>query len=177
MKYKTILFSIILIAAALILVSCQGAVGPAGPAGPEGPAGPAGPAGEAGASAVSNVLESCTTCHKGTGATHQKYYNEMYQDGVITVTDLAYTFTAPKTHTVTFTMKKAGAPIDATKVKSLAIYFAPYDGTAFQFEPALERVSLKGDVTCDAAGKCKSVLAGEDAIRSEERRVGKECRS
>ena len=76
------------------------------------------------------------------------------------VTDLAYSFTAPDTSTVTFNMTKDGAPYDGTKADSLGIYFAPYDGEKFQFEPALERMSLKGDLTYDGAGGVTSVMAG-----------------
>ncbi len=96
--------------------------------------------------------ESCVTCHKDAGAKHQASYDELYQDGVIQVTDLAYSFTAPDTTTVTFKMTKDGAPFDASKADSLAIYFAPYTGDNFQFEPAAERLSLKGDLTYDGAG-------------------------
>ena len=45
--------------------------------------------------------ETCTICHAEAGAKHQASYDELYQDGVIQVTDLAYEYTAPDTHTVT----------------------------------------------------------------------------
>jgi OmcA/MtrC family decaheme c-type cytochrome len=58
-------------------------------------------------------------------------------------------------------MTKNGAPFDANDAESVGIYFVPYTGTSFQFEPAAERLSLGGDITCDGAGGCTSVLVGE----------------
>ena len=104
--------------------------------------------------------ETCTICHPEAGAKHQASYDELYQDGVIQVSDLAYSYSGDTT-TVTFTMTKNGAPFNAGEADSLAIYFAPYDGEKFQFEPAVERLSLMGDVTCDSEGACTSVLSGE----------------
>jgi OmcA/MtrC family decaheme c-type cytochrome len=168
-----------LLLAAVLMVGCAGSEGPqgpagppgpvgpegpAGPAGPEGAAGPAGPEGPEGATAVAEApiqLESCSICHSDAGAKHQASYDELYQDGVIQVTDMAYSYTAPDTSTVTFRMTKNGAPFDATAVESLGIYFVPYTEGKFQFEPAAERVTLKGDLICDDAGECTSVLVGE----------------
>ncbi|MFC1761371.1 cytochrome c3 family protein [Planctomycetota bacterium] len=105
--------------------------------------------------------ESCVVCHKGAGADHQASYDELYQDGVITVTDLAYEFSGPGTHIVTFQMTKDGAPVDARDVESLGIYFVPYTGQAFQFEPAADRLSLKGALSYDGAGGCTSTLVAD----------------
>jgi OmcA/MtrC family decaheme c-type cytochrome len=105
--------------------------------------------------------ESCATCHKDAGGKHQASYNELYQDGVIQVTDLAYSFAPTGTHTVTFTMTKDGDPFDARKADSLAIYFAPYTDGKFQFEPAAERLSLLGDLTYDGEGGVTSTLVGD----------------
>lgn len=164
MKRRYLWLCLALLVAALALVACSGAQGPAGPAGPAGPEGPAGPAGSEAVAVAAEGLqfETCSTCHKGSGADHQASYNELYQDGVIQVTGLAYAFTAPNTHTVTFTMTKNGQPFNAAQADSIAIYFVPYTGEAFQFEPALERLDLKGKITCDAAGKCTSTKTGED---------------
>jgi hypothetical protein len=87
----------------------------------------------------------------------------LYQDGVIQVTDLAYSFSAPDTSVVTFKMTKNGAPFDARDADSLGIYFVPYTGTSFQFEPAIERLSLAGELTCDGSGACTSTLVGGPA--------------
>ena len=104
--------------------------------------------------------EACAVCHSEAGADHQASYDELYQDGVIEVTDLAYSFSAPDTSTVTFNMTKDGAPFDASDADALSIYFAPYTGTGFQFEPAAERLSLLGDLTYDGEGGNTSTLAG-----------------
>ncbi|MBK8047947.1 MAG: hypothetical protein IPK16_12910 [Anaerolineales bacterium] len=106
--------------------------------------------------------ESCTTCHGGAGARHQEAYDELYQDGVIQVTDLAYTFTPTGTTTVTFKMTKDGEPFDGRDADQLAIYFSPYADGQFGFEPALERVSLKGDLAYDGAGGLTSTLVSAD---------------
>ena len=103
--------------------------------------------------------ETCSICHPEAGAKHQASYDELYQDGVIQVSDLAYSYSGDTT-TVTFTMTKNGGPFNAGDADSLGIYFAAYDGEKFQFEPAIERLSLMGDVTCDSEGACTSVLAG-----------------
>jgi OmcA/MtrC family decaheme c-type cytochrome len=107
--------------------------------------------------------ETCTICHPEAGAKHQASYDELYQDGVIQVTDLAYEFSSPDTHIVTFQMTKNGAPLDASTVESVGIYFVPYTGTAFEFEPALERLSLTGELTYDGEGGNTSTLTSSDA--------------
>jgi OmcA/MtrC family decaheme c-type cytochrome len=134
-------------------------------AGSPGPAGPPGTPGEASVqTAPTDAVqpESCATCHSEAGDKHQASYDELYQDGVITVTDLAYEYSSPDTHTVTFKMNKDGAPFDANDADSVGIYFAPYTGTAFQFEPAAERLNLKGDLTYDGAGGITSTLTNSD---------------
>jgi OmcA/MtrC family decaheme c-type cytochrome len=163
----------VLVAAAAVLVACAGATGatgPAGPAGPAGPEGPPGPTGVPGKDAVAAEAalspETCVTCHSESGSAHQVSYDQLYQDGVIAVTDVAYSFTAPNVHTVKFNVTKAGAPFDINQADSWGVYFVPYTGTAFELapsDPPLERVSLKGDTTC-VAGACTSTYAGEDAI-------------
>jgi OmcA/MtrC family decaheme c-type cytochrome len=79
---------------------------------------------------------------------------------VIQVTDMAYRFSAG-TSVVTFKITKNGAPFDVTRADSVGIYFVPYTGAKFQFEPAAERTSLRGDITCDDAGVCTSTLVGD----------------
>jgi OmcA/MtrC family decaheme c-type cytochrome len=129
--------------------------------GSPGQAGAAGPVGAAQVPTDPIQPETCSVCHPGVGGNHQAAYDALYQDGVIQVTDLAYSFSAPDTTTVTFKITKNGAPFDAKEADSLAIYFAPYTGTNFQFEPALERLSLLGDLTCDGTGTCTSTLVGD----------------
>jgi OmcA/MtrC family decaheme c-type cytochrome len=106
--------------------------------------------------------ESCSICHPEAGAKHQASYDELYQDGVIQVSDLSYSFSAPGTHTVEFTMTKDGDPFDANDADSLGIYFVPWTGEAFQFEPAIERLSLTEDITCDDEGACTSTLTSSE---------------
>jgi len=106
--------------------------------------------------------ETCTICHPDAGAKHQASYDELYQDGVIEVTDLAYEFSSPDTHIVTFQTTKNGAPFDASGADSLGIYFVPYTGTAFQFEPAAERLTLSGELTYDGEGGITSTLTDSD---------------
>ncbi|MEZ4770983.1 MAG: hypothetical protein R2844_21515 [Caldilineales bacterium] len=101
-------------------------------------------------------------CHKDAGTDHQAGYDELYQDGVIQVTDLAYSFSGPDASTVTFNMTKDGAPFDAREADNLAIYFTPYADGKFQFDPALERLSLKGDLTYDGQGGITSVITGTE---------------
>ncbi len=173
MKIRYAILGTLLLVLALALAACAGAEGPAGPAGPEGPAGPAGaagPAGPAGAPGEAAQMpepefvvqpETCSICHSGAGGKHQASYDELYQDGVIQVADLDYRYSAGS-HIVTFKTTKNGAPFNANDADSLGIYFVPYNGTNFQFEPAGERLSLKGDITCDGAGVCTSTLAGDD---------------
>jgi OmcA/MtrC family decaheme c-type cytochrome len=106
--------------------------------------------------------ETCSICHPEAGAKHQAFYDELYQDGVIQVTDVAYSFTAPDTHVVAFQMTKNGAPFDANDAESFGIYFVPWTGEAFQFEPAIERLSLTGEITCDSDGACESTLTSSE---------------
>lgn len=104
--------------------------------------------------------ESCVICHRDAGAKHQESYDELYQDGVIQVTDLAYSFAGPDTTTITFNMTKNGAPFDARQADSLAIYFAPYADGKFQFDPPADRMNLKGKLAYDGAGGTTSTLTG-----------------
>jgi len=77
---------------------------------------------------------------------------------------MAYAYAAPDTHIVTFNMTKNGAPFDINDADSKGIYFVPYTGTAFEFDPALEleRLSLTGEISCDGAGGCTSTLSMPD---------------
>ncbi|MCX7707046.1 MAG: hypothetical protein N2204_03455 [Anaerolineae bacterium] len=104
-------------------------------------------------------VETCTICHKRDGATHQTYYDQLYQDGVIKVTDVKYTFKAnPDTTVVTFNLTMNGQPYDPAKLDNLSIYWVPYAKGKFQFEPARDRLSLKGKITWDGKGLVTSTL-------------------
>ena len=101
-------------------------------------AGPAGPTGEPANVGTTEVqFETCGGCHRDAGEEHQVYYNRLYQDGVIQVTNVTYKFTAAagdKTDTtvVTFKMTKDGKPISGASVENSNIYFAAYTGTDFR---------------------------------------------
>ena len=142
-----------LVLAGALLVACAGEQGPQGEPGPAGPAGPVGPEGPAGpAATVAFQPETCGVCHPDAGEKHQASYDELYQDGVIEVTDVTYKFTPnPDTTVVTFKMTMNGEPISGGSVENLNIYFAPYADSKFQFDPAAERLSLKGKLTYDPA--------------------------
>ena len=168
---NSLYLSVIAILIAVIAIGMSfympGPAGPAGPAGSPGPTGPAGPAGPQGPSGTSVTLtsaepESCDICHPNAGTQHQASYDELYQDGVITVTNVAYKYASPGTHTVTFKMTKDGAPFDPSQADSLSILFVPYTGTAFEFEPAMERLDIKGTITYDGAGGVTSKLSSSD---------------
>lgn len=107
-----------------------------------------------------DTIETCTVCHKRSGAEHQTFYNSLYQDGVITVTDLAYTKGAAGASTVTFKLLKNGQPVNPKDMDALSIYWAPFADGKFQFEPARDRLSLKGKVAADGKGVVTSTLTG-----------------
>ncbi len=131
-----------------VLVPCAGAVGSPENMGALGKE-----------SAAVNQPESCVTCHSEAGAKHQASYNKLYQDDVIKVTNLTYSFSSsPDTHKVAFKMTKNGVPFDAREADSFGIYFVPYTGTNFQFEPAGDRLTLKGKLTYDGGGVITSTL-------------------
>lgn len=106
--------------------------------------------------------ESCATCHGGVGTDHQARYDQLYQDGVIKVTDVAYAFSSsPKdTIKVSFKMTKNGVPFDGRDADSMGISFVPYTGKSFE---AKARLSLAGTVTYDGAGKYTSTLVEKEA--------------
>lgn len=101
------------------MVACEGATTDA-PAVPDAPEN-----GMSGAAvqAVSVQPETCGLCHPDAGEKHQASYDELYQDGVIEVGDLAYGFAEPGTTTVTFKMTKNGAAISGSDVQNLNVYF------------------------------------------------------
>lgn len=149
-----IVLGLLVLGCAFVLAACSSGAGspapaPTGVPGPAGPAGPQGPAGPAGPAAASAEVETCAVCHKDTGAKHQASYEELYQDGVIKVSDLAYRFTpSPDTTIITFKMTKNGVPISGASVENLAIYFVKYDKGEFV---GGARLSLKGKLTYDPA--------------------------
>ena len=90
---------------------------------------------------------------------HQTYYDQLYQDGVVKVSDIKYAFTAnPDTTTVSFKLLKNGQPLDPKQAQGMSIYWAPYKDGKFQFEPPTDRLSLQGKVTADGKGTVTSTL-------------------
>ncbi len=156
MKHKHMMMGVLVLGLAVLLSATVGFAGLASSVEAAGPASPVG------ATAVVTAtqpldLETCTICHKRTAVAHQASYEELYQDGVIQITDLKYAFTDPGTTVVAFKMTKDGAPFNAKNADNLNIYFAPYTGSSFE---APGRLSLKGKLTYDAAsGVSTSTLA------------------
>ncbi len=78
------------------------------------------------------------------------------------------TFTAnPDTTKVTFKMTKNGEPFDPAQADNISIYFVPYKDGKFQFDPAADRLSLKGKLTSDGNGLVTSTL-----VEKADRRQG-----
>ena len=153
-----------LIIAAVIVVACGGTPteAPVAPESTEAPVmteTPEAAPEEVSMHEVSVQPETCGICHKDAGENHQASYDQLYQDGVIKVSGVTYRFTEPGTTVVTFKMTKNGAPISGASVQNLNIYFAPYTEGKFQFDPAAERLSIKGTLTYDpASGVTTSTL-------------------
>jgi OmcA/MtrC family decaheme c-type cytochrome len=145
----------------LLFLGCSGNDGAQGAQGIQGIPGTPGTPGTPGEDATAALnAESCAVCHPDAGAAHQATYDLLYQDGVIAVSNLAYS-NDNVNDTVTFRMTKAGVNFDCRDADALNIYFAPYTGTKFQFEPAAGRLSIKAStLTYDSGtGVCTSVKA------------------
>ena len=70
------------------------------------------------------------------------------------MSDIKYAFTPnPDTTTVTFKLTQNGQPLDPKQADSLNIYWVPYKDGKFQFEPAQDRLSLKGKITRTARAR------------------------
>jgi hypothetical protein len=119
----------------------------------------AAPAAQTAIPAASDTLETCSICHKNSGSTHQEYYDKLYQDGVVQVSDIKYAFKPnPDTTTVTFKLTQNGQPLDPKQADNLSMYWVPYKDGKFQFEPAMDRLSVKGKITSDGKGTVTSTL-------------------
>ncbi len=127
------------------LAGCSGDDGAQGPPGAQGPAGPEGPAGPPGPSGLVLGPETCVTCHTGddpvaaSGSGHQAYYDQLYQDGVVKVSDMALATSGADTTVLTFKMTKNGAPFNCTKSGSdfsIGSYWEKYDAATRTFTNA-----------------------------------------
>jgi OmcA/MtrC family decaheme c-type cytochrome len=79
---------------------------------------------------------------------------------------MAYEYTAPNTHIVTFTMLKDGEPFDPADADRVRMYYVPWTGSAFQFEPADDRLALTGTMTFDSTtGEVTSTLTDDEDPR------------
>jgi hypothetical protein len=117
------------------------------------------PAAKPAVAQAGTTLETCSICHKDAGSNHQAFYNELYQDQVIQVSDIKYSFSAnPDTTTVSFKLLQNGQPIDPKQVDNISINWVPFKDGKFQFEPVMERLSMKGKVTSDGKGTVTSTL-------------------
>jgi OmcA/MtrC family decaheme c-type cytochrome len=98
--------------------------------------------------------ESCSVCHSGVGDEHQARYDELYQHGVLVVSNMTYTNDGAS-DIVTFKMTKSGANFDCTQADALGVYFTAWDGATFPWDQ-----SIKGTLTYDSATNvCTSTKA------------------
>jgi len=126
--------------------------------------------------------ESCAICHSDaggivlSGAGHQAAYDELYQGGVVTVTNLAYDGTGGS-DVVTFQMNKNGQPLDCTTVvandpglppDALSIQYAAYDSASRQFSDGAASAiwrSITGTLTYDAGTNvCTSTKTPQNSL-------------
>jgi len=80
--------------------------------------------------------ETCATCHTGelpvarTGPNHQQIYEQFYQDGVVKISEVAFTTVGGNSTKLTFKMTKQGAPFDCATTRTdfaIGSYWAEYD--------------------------------------------------
>ncbi len=107
--------------------------------------------------------ESCATCHDGesprSGDAHQAAYDELFQQDVVVVTNVAYANDGTN-DIVTFDMTKNGAPFYFTEADSLSIVFPEYIAASAPFELGAPgfNYSLAGTIT-NPGGTCTSTKA------------------
>jgi len=114
-------------------------------------------------------VETCVTCHTGSdpvaasGSGHQAYYDMLYQDGVVVISDMDFTTNRVNTAILTFKMTKNGEPFDCTKSGSdfsIGSYWAEYD-PATQTFPSDQSMTSGGTKAFDAAtGVCTFTKPG-----------------
>lgn len=128
------------------------------------------PTPEAVSLAASVSGEGCATCHAGdasvarSGPGHQADYDQLYQNGVIKVSNMSLTSNGTDTTTLTFTLKKNGNALDCTKTTdgfTIGSYYDTYDAATGKFiaasplslKPTTTGTSANGTIT-SAAGVC-----------------------
>ncbi len=134
------------------------------------------PTAQAVALAATASGEACATCHSGdasiarSGPGHQADYDQLYQNGVIKVSNLSLTSNGTDSTTLAFTLKKNGSPLDCKKTTdgfTIGSYYDPYSTATKTFTyPGPGLMALKttnsdpakgptGTVTSDpATGAC-----------------------
>lgn len=148
-KRLLVLMCSIFLIVPLLFMGCgsDGSAGSNGTNGSNGINGTNGVNGTNGTNALATPqLESCSVCHSTAGAEHQAGYNQLYQDNVIVVTNLTYTFDAVNgKDIVSFKVTKAGVNVSAWALQNSNIYFTGYDPATRQFNVAGDaRLSIKG---------------------------------
>lgn len=112
--------------------------------------------------------EACSTCHSGdapiarSGPGHQADYNQLYQNGVIKVSNLALTSNAVDTTTLTFTLTKNGSALECTKTTdgfTTGSYYDTYNAATGKFS-AVSPLSLKPTTSGTSANGTISSAAG-----------------
>jgi OmcA/MtrC family decaheme c-type cytochrome len=115
--------------------------------------------------------EVCSYCHDGgvarNGSSHQEQYDELFQQDVVEVSNVAYSNDGSN-DIVTFEMSKNGAAFDCTELNSanpdgsgnsLNIRFSQYDAATRSFssidtssppDGTIDLLSIKGTITYDA---------------------------
>jgi len=146
-RKSLIMLGIFALIAPLLFLGCEG---------DDGAQGPAGPAGDNGTTTVvfapADQPETCVVCHSETGTDLHALYQELYQNGVIEVTNLQTTYNGPNQYITTFNMTKNGAPFDCRDADTLGIYIVEYTGSAFEMPDAngdgeADRLSLQPSIS------------------------------
>ncbi len=182
MKLKLVRFGTAAAAVmALALAGCGGGGGGGEPAPapgttPVAASGVVTPTADAVARAATITGEACSVCHSGdaaiarTGPGHQADYDQLYQNGVIKVSNMSLTSNGVDTATLAFTLKKNGSALDCKKTTdgfTIGSYYDPYSSATKTFTyPGPGLMALKttntdptkgptGTVTSDpATGAC-----------------------
>jgi OmcA/MtrC family decaheme c-type cytochrome len=148
-KRVLILMCSIFLVVPLLFMGCSGDDGSNGINGTNGTNGINGSNGTNASTAFN--LESCAICHDDqnvrNGDAHQADYDQRFQDNVVVVDNIAYTF-IDNVHRVAFNMTKAGKPFNCTQTStgakdprtgttedSLGILFAEYTAATRSFDP------------------------------------------
>ena len=149
----------------LVFLGCEGSDGAPGAPGAKGDTGDPGPG-------VGLQVEQCVICHGETGTELHALYQELYQDGVILVSDVQVTVVDNDTVTTTFSMTKDGADFDCRDADTLGAYWIAYtDNNTFEM-PNGARFTLAPTATSggsntktyDGSGGCTITATYNDNV-------------